>query len=85
MKKMERNEQGFEISISLNGAHKTIRVNPEETTDGIEYFKCSLKGENITQIRKEKDGNWEQIWGKLDSQTVDAIGTAITGRSVKHL
>jgi hypothetical protein len=81
MKKVERNEQDFEIDISLNGGHKTVRVSPKETTDGAEYFKCTLKGENITQIRKEKDGSWEQIWGKLDPQTVNIIGKAITGKT----
>ena len=81
MKKVERNEQDFEIIVNLNEGHKTVRVSPEETTDGAEYFKCSLKGENITQIRKEKDGSWEQIWGKLDPKTVNIIGAAITAKT----
>lgn len=78
---IELHQESFEININLDGTNQTIHVSPEETTDGVEYFRCSLQGENITQIRRDEDGNWEQIWGKLDTKTVDAIGKAITART----
>ena len=78
MGEIELHQENFEININLGGTDQTIHVSPEETTDGVEYFKCSLAGKNITQIRKEEDGTWEQIWGELDTKTVDAIGKAIT-------
>lgn len=78
----ELHAQGFEIDVDLNGAAQTIQVVPEETTDGVAYFNCSLSGKNITQIRKEKDGGWEQIWGDLDPQAVTKIGNAISNKTL---
>jgi hypothetical protein len=80
MKDMELHNQDFIVSINSNGSLQNIKVSPEETTDGVEYFKCKLGDENITQIRKDKDGNWEQIWGELDDESVNEIGLAITDR-----
>lgn len=77
MGEIELHQESFEININLDGTNQTIHVSPEETTDGVEFFRCSVEGKNITQIRREKDGNWEQIWGNLDTKTVDAIGNAI--------
>nr|WP_121273611.1 hypothetical protein [Pedobacter schmidteae] len=70
--------QDLEINFNLKGTYQTIQITPEETTDGAAYYNCSVKGKNITQIRKEKEGDWEQIWGELDHQTVNAIGKAIS-------
>ena len=81
MGEIDLHQESFEININLDGTDQTIRVSPEETTDGVEFFRCSLGEHNITQIRKEKDGTWEQIWGTLDAKTVDTIGQAITNRS----
>lgn len=81
MEKLETHAENFEIDISLNGSVKTIQVQPEETTDGAEYFKCNLDGKNITQIRQEKDGTWEQIWGDLNNLDVVNIGKAIASHS----
>ncbi len=82
MGETELHQENFEININLGGTNQTIYVNPEETTDGVEYFKCSLAGKNLTQIRREEDGNWEQIWGDLDMRTVEAIGKAITAHTL---
>lgn len=71
-------QRSLKITVNLNGKDETLQVSPEDTTDGIEYFKCNLEGKNITQIRREEDGNWEQIWGELDNKTVEEIGKAIT-------
>lgn len=81
MENLEIQPEEFDIKISLNGSMKTIQVKPEETTDGVEYFKCNLEGKNITQIRQEKDGSWEQIWGDLSNIDVVNIGKAIAANS----
>ena len=78
-------QEDFEISTILNGSEKTIKVKPEETTDGVEYFKCSHSGKNITQIRLEKDGSWEQIWGDLDNLSVQTIGKAISTYNTQNI
>jgi len=78
MGEKESYQRSFKITVNLNGKDETLQVSPEDTTDGIEYFKCNLEGKNITQIRREEDGNWEQIWGELDNKTVEEIGKAIT-------
>lgn len=80
MKKQKLQQQEFEIRIELSGTPKTIKISPNETTDGVEFFNCNINDINITQIRKEKDGDWEQIWGKLDPHTVNIIGDAITAK-----
>ncbi|MEQ7800376.1 hypothetical protein ABDJ41_11270 [Pedobacter sp. ASV1-7] len=77
MENLDIQPENFDINISLNGSMKTIQVEPEETTDGAEYFKCNVEGKNITQIRQEKDGSWEQIWGDLSNIDVVNIGKAI--------
>lgn len=77
MGQLEVHQEEFEINIILNGSNKTIKVRPEETTDGAEYFKCRESDKNICQLRQEKDSNWEQIWGNLDNETIQHIGKAI--------
>jgi len=67
----------FEIQLNIKGKEQTILVKPDETSDGARYYNCILDGETLTQIREETDGNWEQLWGTLDQQDVDAIGGKI--------
>lgn len=81
MGQSEVHQEEFKISIDLNGSKKTIKVKPEETTDGAEYFKCSQSNKNITQIRQEKDGSWDQIWGDLDNALIQRIGKAINAHT----
>ncbi|MGY0040672.1 hypothetical protein [Pedobacter sp. NJ-S-72] len=66
MADLELHNPEFEITIELSGTNKTIQVQPDETTDGVEYFICKSNGEQVTQIRKEENGRWEQLWGKLN-------------------
>jgi hypothetical protein len=68
----------FDIEVSLNGQQKNIHVKPDETSDGVEYFICFDDENELTQIRLETEGNWEQMWGELSKTDVDAIGEAIT-------
>ncbi|WP_316810887.1 hypothetical protein [Pedobacter heparinus] len=80
MKRTNLQQADFEITIQLNGAKKTLKISIKETTDGVEYFNCNINNKNITQVRKEKDGNWEQIWGNLTPQEVNTVGAAITAK-----
>lgn len=81
MKKEKLNPEEFEIIVHLEGASKRLKISPKETTDGVTYFNCNINDINLTQIRKEKNGTWEQIWGKLDPHSINAIGAAITAKT----
>jgi hypothetical protein len=76
----ELQSQDFDIEVNLNGKPSTLQVKVEETTDGVAYYECIHSGKSLTQIRKEEDGNWEQIWGDLDQPTVNLIGSAISNK-----
>jgi hypothetical protein len=77
MADLELNNPEFDIVINLDGQSKTIRVKPDETSDGIEYFVCKSGDDEITQIRQDEDHKWEQLWGELSDEEVTAIGEAI--------
>lgn len=77
MADLELHNPGFDIEANLDGGSKTIRVQPDETSDGVEYFICSTGDQQITQIRLDEDGNWEQLWGDLSQEDIDAIGERI--------
>lgn len=77
MAESELNSQEFEISVKINGTEQQLTVNPDETTDGVEFFNCVLNGQKITQLRADDHHKWDQIWGELDQQTVNEIGEAI--------
>jgi hypothetical protein len=68
----------FTIEVSINGQQETIVAKPQETSDGVEYFECFKGDEQITQVRKDSGEKWEQMWGELKEEEVDAIGEAIT-------
>lgn len=74
---LELRNPDFEITVNLNGNEKTIIVQPAETSDGIEYYKCNSTEQEITQLRQDEDGKWEQLWGTLSLPEIDAIGTVI--------
>lgn len=77
MKDIETKQPEFDIHVNLNGEETAIQVKPDETSDGASYFVCQVSGEVLTQIREEADGSWDQIWGELDHQSLNAIGKAI--------
>ncbi|MCX2480048.1 hypothetical protein OQY15_13190 [Pedobacter sp. MC2016-15] len=77
MADLELHNPEFDIVISLGGQSKTITVKPDETSDGVEYYKCKSGDEEITQIRQDEDHKWEQLWGDLSDEEVAAIGEAI--------
>lgn len=77
MADLELNNPAFDITVQLAAESKTIRVQPDETSDGVEYFICYAQETKLTQIRLDQDGNWEQLWGELSQQDVDVIGQGI--------
>ncbi|MDB5020071.1 MAG: hypothetical protein JWQ28_1198, partial [Pedobacter sp.] len=62
----------------INGQQESMVVKPQETSDGVEYFLCTVGDKQITQVRKEQADTWEQMWGDLDDEDVNAIGKEIT-------
>ena len=68
----------FKIEVSLNGQERNLHVKPDETSDGIEYFVVFDDENELTQIRLESEGKWEQLWGELSEEDVNTIGEAIT-------
>lgn len=77
MKDPQSQPDKFEIQVDLNGKAQTLTVSPDETSDGAAYFKCKISGKDITQVREEPGGEWEQIWGDLDAEAIQQIGKAI--------
>ncbi|WP_158796631.1 hypothetical protein [Pedobacter sp. L105] len=76
MADLEENNPGFDISVQLDGENKNITVQPDETSDGVEYFICKVGDDQITQVRFD-NGKWDQLWGELSQEEVDAIGHEI--------
>jgi len=77
MADLELHNPEFDIVAYLSGEQKTINVKPDETSDGVAYFVCSTGDHELTQIRKEESGEWEQMWGELSQPEIDSIGKAI--------
>ncbi len=75
---MEKSAEDFEISLS-NGqfANERLLIKPVQTTDGIPIYNCHLEGKSISQLRQATSGEWVQIWGTLDTDTIQHIGRAI--------
>lgn len=74
---MDSAQQHFYIIAQINGQEKHICVKELETTDGVPYYACYVGDTEITQIRNETYGKWEQLWGDLDEQTIQKIGAKI--------
>lgn len=67
----------FQIEAQIKGKRVPLTVTPLDTSDGSPYFSCALNRKEITQIRKETYGQWEQLWGDLDIETVQELGEQI--------
>lgn len=75
---MEKSADYFTITLetgTLTG--EQLLVEPVQTTDGVSIYNCLLEGKPITQLRQSADGEWLQIWGALDRDTVGIIGQAL--------
>ncbi|GAA4806691.1 hypothetical protein GCM10023231_39850 [Olivibacter ginsenosidimutans] len=70
-------EPPFIIRAKINGVEQQLTVKTEETTDGVPYFICLQDQEQLTELRKESNGKWVQLWGNLDTLSILAIGKAI--------
>jgi hypothetical protein len=70
----------FEIQVNLDGRDQTVLIKPEETSDGVEYYNCMLEGKQLSEIREDVRGEWEQLWGNLTPAKVNAIGKAIKAK-----
>ncbi|MCY1526166.1 hypothetical protein D9M68_611710 [compost metagenome] len=68
----------FEIHVVMNGKSRTLKITPLETSDGAPYYSCHLDRQEISQVRKEIYGKWEQLWGVLDPEMVQHIGSKIS-------
>lgn len=77
MADLETHNPEFDITVNLNGTSKTITVNPDETSDGVEFYVCKYRDEQITQIRLDEDNHWDQLWGDLSQEEVNEIGKGI--------
>ncbi len=71
----------FKIEVDLEGNQKELTIKPGETTDGEDFYFCELNGEEVSQVRKDVDEDWKQLWGKLAEAQVEQIGAGID----KHL
>lgn len=78
MTDLEKTNPEFTIEVSIKGQLEHIVVKPQETSDGVEYFLCLKGDKQITQVRKDNGSRWEQMWGELDDDEVNAIGREIT-------
>ena len=80
MGELESNNPEFEVLVNLDGSDQTILIKPEETSDGAEYYNCMLGGKQLSEIREDVKGEWEQLWGNLTQAKVNAIGKAIKAK-----
>ncbi|MNK17112.1 hypothetical protein D3C87_352960 [compost metagenome] len=67
----------FYIIAQIDELEKHIKVVQLETTDGVPYYSCIIGDNEITQLRNEMYGKWEQLWGDLDDKTIQNIGLQI--------
>ena len=77
MADLELQNPAFDITVQLAAESRTIHVQPDETSDGVEYFICFADQTKLTQIRLDQDGQWEQLWGELNQQDINIIGQGI--------
>lgn len=74
---MSTTQINFYIIAEIDQLETRLKVTQLETTDGVPYYSCHDKETEITQLRNETYGKWEQLWGKLDSKTIQDIGSKI--------
>ncbi|WP_432708615.1 hypothetical protein [Pedobacter sp.] len=77
MTEFESQNPEFKIEVDFDGRTQPFQVRPEETSDGVTYYSCQQGGKTVTQLRPNEKGQWEQIWGTLSPQQIDALGAVI--------
>jgi len=80
MGELDSQNPEFEIQVNIDGTEKTVLVKPEETSDGVVYYNCMFEGKQLSEIREDVKGEWEQLWGNLTPAKVNAIGKAINAK-----
>lgn len=75
---MDSPQIDFYIIAKIEGEEKHIKVIELETTDGVPYYSCFIGEKELSQIRKETYGRWEQLWGDLPIETVQVMGDKIS-------
>lgn len=75
-------DNSFEIVVNIAEKQKRLNIIPQETTDGAPYYICRENEQHLSEIRKESNGNWVQLWGDLEEQSIQAIGQAIDEKSM---
>ncbi len=68
----------YYITAEIQGNQKKIGVIELETTDGAPYYSCFINGTELTQLRNETHGKWQQLWGNLPIETIQHIGEKIS-------
>lgn len=74
---MESSQKEFYIIAEIDQQKKQIKVIGLETSDGVPYYSCLIGESEISQVRKETYGGWEQLWGDLPKEAVEQIGQEI--------
>lgn len=74
---MDSAQVDFNITVLINEEEKHIKVVQLETSDGGPYYSCLNGDVELTQLRNETYGKWEQLWGNLDDSTIQRIGQKI--------
>lgn len=74
---MKSSHKEFYIIAEIDQQKKHIKVIGLETSDGVPYYSCLLGEDEISQVRKETYGGWEQLWGDLSHEAVAQIGEEI--------
>jgi len=77
MTEFESKNPEFSIEVDFDGHSQSFHVKSEETSDGVPYYSCVQDGKTITQLRTNEEGKWEQIWGDLNPQQIEALGAVI--------
>jgi hypothetical protein len=67
-------DKTFTVTLNSDSSPESVQVTIQDTTDGQPYYECNINGSDV-QIRK--DEKWEVIWGELDEETLQALGSAI--------
>jgi hypothetical protein len=74
---MKSSNKEFYIIAEIDHQKKHIKVVELETSDGVPYYSCLIGENEISQVRNETYGNWEQLWGNLPKEIVEYIGNEI--------
>ncbi|WP_257668755.1 hypothetical protein [Parapedobacter tibetensis] len=78
---MEESAKDFEIIMGEGQfIGDRLLIEPVQTTDGIPIYNCYLEGKSISQLRQATSGEWMQLWGTLEKDTVQRIGKTIEDR-----